>query len=96
MSFRSGKRWNINEVLRLQREYELLEMNVYQIAKKHQRSVIAVVCRLETEGFITDSASARGYSVSDVVASEIAKQMQSRVCTRSRSLRSARPLCNAR
>ena len=96
MSFRSGKRWGINEVLRLQREYELLEMNVHQIAKKHERSVIAIVCRLETEGFITDSASARGYSVSDVVASEIAKQMQSRVCTRSHSLRCARPLSNSR
>ena len=36
---RNGNKWNVNEILDLQREYELLEMDIQEIAKKHERSV---------------------------------------------------------
>ena len=60
---RSGNKWTINELLTLQREYELLEWSVYQIAEKHQRTVMAILCRLKSEGFITSFKLARGFDV---------------------------------
>ena len=40
MSFteRSGKKWCINEVLKLQREYELLSLPINKIALNHKRT----------------------------------------------------------
>jgi len=61
MNTRSGNRWTINELLSLQREYELLEWSVQQIAEKHQRTVEAILFKLETEGFITSWNEARGF-----------------------------------
>jgi hypothetical protein len=61
MNTRSGKRWNINELLSLQREYELLEWSVQQIAEKHERTVEAILFKLEAEGFITSWNEARGF-----------------------------------
>lgn len=58
---RAGNKWTINETLQLQREYELLEWNVPQIAEKHQRSVESIMYKLESEGFIDSWKSARGY-----------------------------------
>ena len=62
---RSGFKWSINELLSLQREYELLEWTVQQIAAKHERSVEAILFRLEDEGFISCWNSARGYKQID-------------------------------
>ena len=62
---RSGFKWNINELLSLQREYELSEWTVQQIAEKHQRSVEAILFRLESEGFISSWNTARGYNQID-------------------------------
>jgi hypothetical protein len=59
---RSGNRWTVNELISLQREYELLEWTVGQIAEKHQRSVEAILFRLESEGFISSWNSARGFN----------------------------------
>ena len=58
---RHGNKWTINEVLRLQREYELLEMNVQEIATKHERTTSAILSKLLSEEFITTFESARGY-----------------------------------
>ena len=58
---RSGNRWTINEVLSLQREYELLEWSVQEIAAKHERSVLAIVYRLDQEGFIDSWNNIRGF-----------------------------------
>jgi hypothetical protein len=58
---RCGFRWTINEILSLQREYELLEWTVQQIAAKHERSVMAILCKLEAEGFISNWQEARGF-----------------------------------
>jgi len=57
---RSGNKWTINEMLSLQREYELLELTVQQIARKHERSVNAILSKLEKEGFIETWDNARG------------------------------------
>jgi len=59
---RSGNRWTVNELISLQREYELLEWTVGQIAEKHQRSVEAILFRLESEGFISSWNDARGFN----------------------------------
>ena len=59
---RNNFRWNVPEVLRLQREYELLGMSVQEIAKLHGRSVRAILCKLEKEEFINNWSEARGFS----------------------------------
>lgn len=48
---RHNNKWSIHEILSLQREYELLEMSVGEIANKHQRSEEAILWKLEKEGF---------------------------------------------
>jgi hypothetical protein len=59
---RSGNKWTVNEILSLQREYELLEWTVQQIAQFHERSVEAILYKLESEEFIDNFISARGYN----------------------------------
>ena len=49
---RHGNTWTVNELISLQREYELLQMSIEDIASKHQRTVSAVLNRLDYEGFI--------------------------------------------
>ena len=60
---RNGNKWTINEILSLQREYELLEWSVQQIAEKHQRSIIAILFKLHSEGFIDSWNDARGFDM---------------------------------
>jgi len=48
---RNRKRWTINECLQLQREFELLELSIDEIAKKHKRTPNAIMQRLDKEGF---------------------------------------------
>lgn len=50
MLARSGNRWTVNELLALQREYELLGWDVERIATKHGRSVNAIMYKLDQEG----------------------------------------------
>ena len=50
---RHGNKWTVNEILQLQREYELLELSLQEIAKLHGRSVKAIQYRLIDEGFTT-------------------------------------------
>ena len=58
---RHNFKWNINEVLKLQREYELLKMPIQKIAILHCRSVRAILCKLEREGFIENWEETNGY-----------------------------------
>ena len=51
---RNGYKWSINEILQLQREYELLELSVSEMAKLHQRTDEAIVFKLLAEGFLDD------------------------------------------
>ena len=48
---RNGFKWNINEVLSLQREWELLGWDIPKIAEKHKRSQHAIMYKLDQEGF---------------------------------------------
>ena len=66
---RNGNRWTVNEVLSLQREYELLGWTIQEIAGKHERTVKAILFRLETEGFIDSWKDARGFDMESYNAS---------------------------
>ena len=66
---RNGNRWTVNELLSLQREYELLEWNIQQIAEKHQRTERAILFRLDSEGIITSWNDARGFDMESYKAS---------------------------
>jgi multidrug efflux pump subunit AcrB len=59
---RTGFRWTINEILSLQREYELLEMSVQEIASKHKRSVESILHKLYAEEITSEWHEARGYN----------------------------------
>jgi len=47
---RTGFKWTINECLRLQREFELLNLPVEEIALLHKRSPYAIMYKLDSEG----------------------------------------------
>lgn len=51
---RHGFKWTIPEILRLQREYELMGLSIIDIAFLHNRSERAVSIRIEYEGFSCD------------------------------------------
>lgn len=60
---RHGFRWTINECLRLQREFELLQLPLDEIAERHGRTVNAIMCKLHAEGFASyDELYAEHYS----------------------------------
>jgi hypothetical protein len=61
MTSRVNKKWTVTELLSLQREYELLEMTIQDISVKHGRTVVAILYRLQQEGFIDTWIDARGY-----------------------------------
>jgi hypothetical protein len=48
---RNGNKWTIPEILSLQREFELLEMSISDIAIKHKRTERAILFKLKAEGF---------------------------------------------
>lgn len=62
MATRHNRRWNVNEELKLQREYELLQMTIQDIAKSHQRTEDAILCKLQKEGYIKRLSEASGYT----------------------------------
>jgi hypothetical protein len=49
---RKGKTWTINECLQLQREYELLEWSIPEIALKHKRTPEAIMSKIIKEEFV--------------------------------------------
>ena len=60
---RYGKRWTIVELLSLQREYELLELPIKEIAIKHYRSQAGILSKLVHEGFIESWEKAKGFDI---------------------------------
>ena len=48
---RIGKKWSIPEILSLQREYQLLNMSIDEIANKHKRTPKAIMYKLSHENF---------------------------------------------
>jgi hypothetical protein len=47
---RVGFKWTVNEILSLQREFELLGWTIDQIALKHKRTPNAIMYKLDQEG----------------------------------------------
>jgi hypothetical protein len=47
---RFGNRWTINECLQLEREFDLLELSIDEIAERHQRTPNAIMIKLDSEG----------------------------------------------
>jgi DNA-binding transcriptional regulator GbsR (MarR family) len=48
---RIGNRWTVNECLQLQREFELLNLSIDEIADRHRRTPNAIMNKLDREGF---------------------------------------------
>jgi hypothetical protein len=48
---RAGNRWTVNELLSLQREFELLGWDIDKISQKHERTPNAIMFKLDEEGF---------------------------------------------
>ena len=48
---RHGFKWSVNETLQLQREYKLLKLPIDEIAKRHKRSITAIVYKIDNEEF---------------------------------------------
>jgi len=48
---RSGFKWTVNEILSLQREFELQGLTIDEIALKHKRTPNAIMYKLDQEGF---------------------------------------------
>jgi hypothetical protein len=46
---RFGNRWTVNECLQLQREFELLQLPIDEIAQIHQRTPNAIMFKLDAE-----------------------------------------------
>jgi len=49
VSERNGRPWTVNECLQLQREYELLELPINEIARRHKRTSNAIMFKLDSE-----------------------------------------------
>jgi len=47
---RIGKRWTVNECLQLQREFELLNLSIDEIADIHKRTAAGIMNKLAAEG----------------------------------------------
>jgi hypothetical protein len=58
---RNGNKWTVNELISLQREYELLELTIQEIALKHERTIEAILYKLYGEQIIDEFHVARGY-----------------------------------
>lgn len=65
MMSREYNKWTINEILRLEREYDLLELDVHTIARLHQRSANSIAFKLYNENFISNIKEARGFVLSN-------------------------------
>jgi hypothetical protein len=63
---RHNKKWGVNELIALQREYELLGWDIQEIATKHERSVKSILFKLKQEGFIDNWNSAKGFDKSNL------------------------------
>ena len=49
-AWRNGYKWSVSECLQLEREYDLLKMSVPDMALKHNRTLNAIMFKLQAEG----------------------------------------------
>lgn len=59
---RNNYKWSVNEILTLQRQYELEELTIQEIALIHKRSVFSILNKLEKEQIIVNFNEARGFN----------------------------------
>lgn len=59
---RCGNRWTVNECLQLQREFELLNLSVNEIAANHKRTPNAIMFKLNQEGFANYNVLSSNYN----------------------------------
>jgi hypothetical protein len=52
-TWRNGYKWSVNESLRLEREFDLLNLSVPEIAKLHNRTENAIMYKIHKEGWDT-------------------------------------------
>jgi hypothetical protein len=62
---RFGNRWTIKECLQLQREFELLQLSIGEIAKRHKRTPNAIMLKLDQEGLADYNAVHFNYTNSN-------------------------------
>ena len=72
---RHGNTWTIPEILRLQREWELLELSVLEIANLHQRTANSIVFKLLHENFATQKQIDSRFYVQDNNLDEVIDNM---------------------
>jgi len=58
---RFGNRWSVNECLQLQREFELLQLPIDEIAQIHQRTPNAIMFKLDAEDMADYNVLYRSY-----------------------------------
>ena len=52
---RHNKKWGINEILALEREYSLLELPINDISIRHKRTPFSILLRLQKENIIVNA-----------------------------------------
>jgi hypothetical protein len=67
---RHYNKWTVNELLQLQREYELLNLSIPDIAKNHQRTEDSILYRLQEEELIDEIGFDLNESVNLVAVSK--------------------------
>ena len=61
---RFGNRWTINECLQLEREYDLLELSIDEMAERHHRTPNAIMLKLDSEGYADYCVLYSNYKIS--------------------------------
>jgi hypothetical protein len=75
---RHRARWGVPEINRLHSEYEIKELSVYQIAALHNRTVTAILSKLQSEELIDPTwQNVRGWSDSNEYVLSPTSQTQS-------------------
>jgi len=62
---RAGKKWTINETLSLEREFDLLNLSLQEMASRHKSTEQAILFKLESEGFIDCWDKVNGFNLDD-------------------------------
>jgi hypothetical protein len=89
---RNGKKWTTPEILRLQREYELLELDINNISLMHKRSPEAIRFKLVNENLVNSLDQIRGYkNVFSSIKEEVAVELSCYRLIKRNSLSSKQP-----
>lgn len=79
---RNGNKWTIPEILSLQREFELLELSISEIAIKHQRTERAILFKLKAEGFyssVDNDSEISETDIKNIVSNDIISENDSSI-----------------